>query len=132
MLPGPDQNRAAARPKVTEPSGSFGPGCIDLHSSYVVRVNREDHLILGELEGMPVELARENGHRRVEVRVVSVASLNGRQPAPLIDPDVDLAAEPYRWFAPTPWVLPLEVEHGEAWVKKGRSNVAKRPQRGSR
>lgn len=75
------------------------------------------------------KLARENGHRRIEVRVVAVASLNGREPAPLIDPSVDLAAEPYRWIAPAPWILPLDVEHGESWRPDAPPNVAAGPPR---
>jgi hypothetical protein len=43
--------------------------------------------------------------RDLEVRVDAWVSLNGRPPAPLIDPDVDLAAEP-RDPWPDAWILP--------------------------
>ena len=45
-------------------------------------------------------------HDGAEIRVVSSVSLNGRRPQPMIDPTVDLAAEPHR-FGAAPWVLPL-------------------------
>jgi hypothetical protein len=44
------------------------------------------------------------GQRRPEVRVDAFVSLNGRPPQRLIDPDVDLAAEPWRWHQR--WILP--------------------------
>jgi hypothetical protein len=44
----------------------------------------------------------------VEVRARSLVSLNGRTPQPLVDPDVDLAAEEWSVLGPTPWIVPLE------------------------
>lgn len=63
------------------------------------------------------ELVRQTAHllarstetasgSRPEVRVDAVVSLNGRPAAPLIDPSVDLAAEPWR-LGPQPWILPV-------------------------
>lgn len=49
------------------------------------------------------QLAAEYG-AGTEVRVDAFVSLNGRAPARLIDPEVDLAAEPWRWHQP--WILP--------------------------
>ena len=49
---------------------------------------------------------RAAGHSRVEVRARVTASLNGRRPQLLIDPTMDLAAEP-RSLRPAPWILPL-------------------------
>jgi hypothetical protein len=46
-----------------------------------------------------------DGYVGVEVRAQIEASLNGRPPQPLVDPSVDLAAEPRR--LPAPWILPL-------------------------
>jgi hypothetical protein len=43
--------------------------------------------------------------RPVEVRAEAMASLNGRPPAPLIDPTVDLARVRESW-APKSWILP--------------------------
>ena len=59
------------------------------------------------------ERAREEGHERVEVYVRSRASLNGRKLQTLIDPSVDLAAEPIRWLRADPWLVPLEAEEQE-------------------
>jgi hypothetical protein len=50
-----------------------------------------------------------NGQPGVEVRVQALASLNGRLPAPLVDPTVDLAREP-DGFAPKRWILPAPAE----------------------
>ena len=49
-----------------------------------------------------------------EVRVDALASLNGRPPARLIDPDVDLAQEhdglaPFRWVLPAPTTRPARL-----------------------
>jgi hypothetical protein len=44
--------------------------------------------------------------RRVEVRAVTSTSVNGREPQPLIDPEVDLAAQP-RNMRPASWIVPL-------------------------
>jgi hypothetical protein len=55
------------------------------------------------------ELARRfraAGHHDVEVFAHVRASLNGREPQPLVDPTVDLASQPAR-LGPHPWVLPL-------------------------
>jgi hypothetical protein len=46
------------------------------------------------------------GHSNVAVRVRDLVSLNGRKPRLLVDPDVDLAAQP-RNLHPAPWILPL-------------------------
>ena len=54
-------------------------------------------------------LSERNGGARVYARVS--ASLNGRPPHPLIDPEVDLAAEPPSWWK-ADWILPLVEEDG--------------------
>ncbi len=46
------------------------------------------------------------GHANVEVRARVMASLNGRPPQPLVDPEVDLAREP-RTLLPARWIVPL-------------------------
>ncbi len=53
-------------------------------------------------------LERENGNRGAEVYALLWASLNGREPQPLVDATVDLAGEPRRWLAPYPWITKLE------------------------
>jgi vitamin K-dependent gamma-carboxylase len=49
---------------------------------------------------------RLRGHRDVKVYAITMASLNGRKPQPLIDPAVDLAARS-RSLRPSPWIVPL-------------------------
>jgi hypothetical protein len=46
------------------------------------------------------------GHERIEIRARVMASLNGRRPQLLIDPSVDLAAQP-RSLLPADWIVPL-------------------------
>ncbi len=46
------------------------------------------------------------GYGPVEVRAVTSISLNGRPPQPLVDPEVDLAAQPRR-RGHAPWIVPL-------------------------
>ncbi len=50
--------------------------------------------------------AWKQGYQTVEVRANVMMSLNGRDPQPLVDPIVNLAAE-RRTLAPKPWILPL-------------------------
>jgi hypothetical protein len=52
------------------------------------------------------EDARKAGHGRVEVRAQVRVSLNQRPEHLMIDPEVDLAAQP-RNLKPAPWILPL-------------------------
>jgi hypothetical protein len=66
-------------------------------------VNRPD-LILQFAHHLGRRISGELG-RPVEVRVESVVSLNGRPYRPLIDAEVDLAAEP-RTLGPARWILP--------------------------
>ena len=55
------------------------------------------------------ELMEDKGYEDVEVRATIIASLNGRNPQRLIDPDVDLTAIPYPWWGHADWILPLDV-----------------------
>ena len=50
--------------------------------------------------------ARRRGQARVEVRALVTATLNGRRPQALVDPEVDLAKEP-RSLRPAWWIMPL-------------------------
>lgn len=55
-------------------------------------------------------LARElesQGRTDFEIRVLTSVAFNGRPPRPLIDPNVDLAAQP-RSLRPAEWILPLD------------------------
>jgi hypothetical protein len=67
-------------------------------------VNRPD-MILQYAHHLARRLGGELG-RPVEVRGETAVSLNGRPYRPLIDPDVDLAAEPRNLY-PAGWILPL-------------------------
>ena len=83
------------------------------------RVNLEDYLSERQADKMPSRpdmilqfahyldrVYREQGYGDVEVRARVAASLNGRPRQLLIDPDVDLSAQP-RNLRPAPWILPL-------------------------
>jgi hypothetical protein len=60
------------------------------------------------------EYRRQRG-RELEVRALVLASLNGRKPQLLIDPEVDLAREP-RGFHDRRWIRPLrEPLRSEPW-----------------
>lgn len=52
---------------------------------------------------------RQQGYEDVEVRVHVMVSMNGREPQLMIDPTVDLAAQP-RTRPPASWIMPLEDE----------------------
>lgn len=65
------------------------------------------HLIQQFCRMVAKEEARERNTPRIEVRVIAVSEYNSRPGQLLIDPTVDLAAEPVRWFAPEPWIMPL-------------------------
>ena len=67
-------------------------------------VNRSD-MILQFAHHLAGRLGEELG-QPVEIRVDSAVSLNGRPYRPMIDPDVNLAAEP-RNLWPAGWILPL-------------------------
>lgn len=47
-------------------------------------------------------------HGGAEVRAETAVSLNGREPAPLVNPNVDLAAAPQWWWGHAEWILPLD------------------------
>jgi hypothetical protein len=54
------------------------------------------------------EAERRRGRDDVEIRVESYAALNGREYQELIDPTVDLAAEPVS-LLPARWIVPLDT-----------------------
>jgi vitamin K-dependent gamma-carboxylase len=98
------EKNGSARFVVTMPDGE------------TVRVNPADHLSTkqyGRLIGHPGRLVRfahylSEWHDGAEVRVETSVSLNGRQPAPIVDPSVDLAAVSLPWFGHADWILPLD------------------------
>jgi hypothetical protein len=64
------------------------------------------------------EVATGPGKPRVQVRAIALASLNQREPEPLIDPSVDLGAQPVRWFGHAPWIPPYTKPLGRDWMRK--------------
>ncbi|MCH2202743.1 MAG: HTTM domain-containing protein [Fuerstiella sp.] len=56
--------------------------------------------------GLQNELRRRGLTGRIEIRVDGWVSINGRRPQRLIDPQVDLAQQPYDMW-PAPWIVPL-------------------------
>jgi len=49
------------------------------------------------------------GCDQIDIRAEVMVSLNGREPRPLIDPNVNLAEEPRRLLTAYPWILPLDA-----------------------
>lgn len=68
------------------------------------------HYLAGEL--------RKEGYEQIEIRARVIASLNGRQPQPLIDSSVDLAAQP-RTLLPAAWIVPLRAPLPSAASRHG-------------
>ncbi|MEM6794169.1 MAG: HTTM domain-containing protein [Acidobacteriota bacterium] len=56
------------------------------------------------------ERLEEQGMTRPEIRVESSIALNGRRPAPMLDPRVDLASAPAAPWGSAPWILPIDLE----------------------
>ena len=81
----------------------------------VIRVAPRDHLTAEQSEhvvGHPQRLVQFAHHLSAlydgaAVSVTTDISLNGRARQPLIDPSVDLAAEPTWWIGHRPWIVPL-------------------------
>jgi len=58
---------------------------------------------------------QEHGQGHVEIRILALASLNGRRPQLLIDPNINYAVVDRVW-GPQPWVIPLyEPLRRDAW-----------------
>ena len=56
---------------------------------------------------MLAKLLEDQGHEGVQIRARVTVSLNGREVQPLVDPDVDLAAQK-RSLKHSTWILPLD------------------------
>jgi vitamin K-dependent gamma-carboxylase len=48
-------------------------------------------------------------HGGAEVRADTSVSLNGRDPQPIVDPTIDLAAVPTTWWGHAPWIVQLNT-----------------------
>ncbi len=71
-----------------------------------LRVMRTDPELMRQTAHLLADQRQADGFSRPRVRVDAVVSHNGRPAAPIVDPDVDLAAEPWR-LGPQRWILPV-------------------------
>ncbi len=90
-----------------------------LNPEQQIKFARDPEMILDLAHRLAEEVLRRTG-TQTEVHALVLASLNGRKPQLLIDPAVDLAAEPdfafhRRWIVPLheplrnePWTVPLD------------------------
>jgi vitamin K-dependent gamma-carboxylase-like protein len=73
-------------------------------SQYDQAASRPD--MVQQLARHVAEDFRAQGHPHIQIRATVLSSLNGRTEQMLIQPDVDLAAEPVT-LRPAPWIIPL-------------------------
>jgi vitamin K-dependent gamma-carboxylase len=86
-----------------------------LNPEQQIKFAKDPRMILDLAHGLAAESLRQTG-KRTEVRALVLASLNGRKPQLLIDPSVDLAAQP-RFALHRPWIVPLqEPLRKEPWT----------------
>ena len=80
-----------------------------------IKFAKDPKMILDLAHGLAAESLRRTG-KPTEVRALVLASLNGRKPQLLIDPAVDLAAQP-KVALHRPWIVPLhEPLRNEPWT----------------
>lgn len=85
-----------------------------LNHEQQIKFARDPEMILDLAHGLATAYQLRTG-QHVEVRALVLASLNGRKPQLLIDPAVNLAAEP-RGSHLRPWIVPLtEPLRKTAW-----------------
>ncbi len=75
------------------------------------RVSRDPEMIRQLAHHIHRDLQQSTG-KDVEIRVLSLVSLNGRRPQLLIDPTVDLSREAWSWSIPA-WIMPLSEPLGD-------------------
>ena len=78
----------------------------ELTSRQVDKMATRPDMILQYSHHIADEL-RQQGYDEIEVRAWVMVSLNGREPQLLIDPSVNLAAQP-RTLLPNTWIMPLK------------------------
>ena len=94
-----------------------------LHQEQLARFSIDPEMIR-QVAATIARLHRERTGEQIEVRALALASLNGRPPALLIDPGVDLAAEPEfalrrAWILPKPPASDLLWRHPPGdWVRR--------------
>jgi hypothetical protein len=84
--------------RVVDPARHLLPSQLDEMSTRPDMILQFAHHLANE--------ARRGGTTNVEVRVMAKVSLNGRAPHLLIDPSVNLGAQP-RTLGHAPWIMPL-------------------------
>jgi hypothetical protein len=109
--------QSALRLYATDPA-TGRTGTIDLRNylseHQTARCARDPDMIYQLCQFIRQDLAKR-GYSSVEIRVLSLVSLNGRKPQLLIDPSVDLAAAEPPGLG-CPWIMPLtEPLRAEAW-----------------
>ena len=75
------------------------------------KMNSRPHMVVEFAHYLEGQM-RAQGRQDVEIRARFFASLNGRKPQMLIDPEVDLTEVLYPWMGHADWILPLEVPLG--------------------
>ncbi len=86
-----------------------------LNPEQQIKFAKDPEMILDLAHGLAAESLRRTG-KQMEVRALVLASLNGRKPQLLIDPAIDLAAQPNFAFN-RPWIIPLhEPLKEEPWT----------------
>ena len=81
----------------------------------IEKVGKEPDMLV-QFSHYLAEQLRIRGYGDVEIRALVLVSLNGRKPQLLIDPNVNLAAEPRTWRR-YPWIVPLkEPLRKQAWT----------------
>jgi vitamin K-dependent gamma-carboxylase len=107
----------------------IGYAIVDSVSGRAVNVDHKQFIDAEQAEkfARDPELIRQMAHfiadkfeaemrRRPEVHALVLASLNGRKPQLMIDPNVDLAAQPCAWWGTPAWIVPLkEPFRAAAW-----------------
>lgn len=97
----------------------FTPPDQVLHPRQLAVMSERPDMLLQYAHRIADEL-RAQGHQHVAVRAEVQASLNGRRPQPLIDPAVNLAAQP-RNLRHSTWIVPLtEPRPSLAEVRRAR------------
>jgi hypothetical protein len=93
--------------RVTDPTtgATWRETASDLFTAQQRRVVATEPELIRQAAHVVADAASGPGTARPEVRADAMVSLNGRPAERLIDPDTDLAAEPWR-LGPQPWILP--------------------------
>jgi hypothetical protein len=80
----------------------------ELSERQAVKMSTRPHMIIHYAHHL-AEQKKMEGYAHVEVRAHVKASLNGRRYQTLVDPRVDLAAQPRALFKRASWIEPLRI-----------------------